>query len=55
MLAKSIFKASSARLVSNKQSVRNLAKVLSQQKSVIGLTPVSARMFSNIAVIEKSV
>lgn len=54
MFAKQILRSSSA-LVAGKQSVRNVAKVLANQRNIIALTSVSQRMFANAGSIEKSV
>lgn len=55
MLAKSIFKATSARLVSGKQSVRCVSKVLTQQRGVLAMSSFNSRMFASAAGLEKSV
>lgn len=56
MLAKTLFRTTSARVVSGKQSVRNVAKVIvNSQRSVMGMSVTGTRMFSNVAGIEKAV
>lgn len=55
MFAKQIIKHTQARLISGKQSVRSVAKVMTQRNAIFAMNQFSVRMFANAAGIEKSV